>query len=186
MRKIIFVFVTVLLSILFLVYFLYYDQMVNQITNEQSLQIEEIKEVKVCEVEEDMEEKIQEPEIKPEPQINPNEYMIFEATAYDLSIQCCGKSYSDPARGITKSGYNLNNKSHSEAWVVSSNYFPLGTKLLLEFPQSHGKYTGVYYCRDTGNFAKNVLDVYVGDFGEHVSQEAINFGRVNVKVFVLE
>jgi len=110
----------------------------------------------------------------------------MEATAYDLSIQSCGKSYSNPTRGITRDGYNLNRKSHSETWVVSSNKFPLGTKLQLEFPESHNKYSGVYTVRDTGNFDMNVLDVYIGDSGEDVHQEAIEFGRVEVKVLVLE
>lgn len=115
-----------------------------------------------------------------------SDYIIMKSTAYDLSLQCCGKSYSNPSRGITRDGYNLNNKSHSEAWTVSSNKFPLGTKLKLEFPQSHSKWNGIYTVRDTGNFKDNVLDVYVGDFGEKVSQKAIEFGRVEVKVEIIK
>jgi len=112
-------------------------------------------------------------------------YIVMQVTAYDLSIQSCGKSYSNPSRGITRDGYNLTNKSHSEALTVSSNKFPMGTKLQLEFPESHEKYNGVYIVRDTGNFKENVLDVYVGDFGEKVGQETINFGRVDVRVLVI-
>lgn len=130
---------------------------------------------------------------KPEP-INPdiakeeenNNYIIMQATAYDLSVQCCGKSYSSPSRGITRDGFNLNNKSHSEAWTVSSNKFSLGTKLRLKFSESHKNYSGIYTVRDTGNFNENVLDVYIGDFGEHVYRDTINFGRVDVKVGVVE
>ena len=112
-------------------------------------------------------------------------YIAMKATGYDLSIQSCGKSYSNISRGITKNGYNLNNKSHSQAYTVSSNRFPMGTKLQLEFPESHKKYNGIYTVHDTGNFKDNILDVYLGDFGEKVYQDTVKFGRVDVKVLLL-
>jgi len=115
-----------------------------------------------------------------------NSYIEMQVTGYDLSVQCCGKSYSNSSRGITKNGYNLNNKSHSQAMTVSSNKFPMGTKLKLIFPESHEKYDGMYVVRDTGNFGNNILDVYLGDFGERVDQDTINFGRVDVKVEIIE
>lgn len=114
------------------------------------------------------------------------EYIMMKATAYDLSVQCCGKSYNHPSRGITRNGYNLNNKSHGEAWTVSSIKFPMGTKLRLEFPESHSEYSGIYIVRDTGNFNENTLDIYVGDFGEKVHKDTIEFSRVDVKVWVIE
>ncbi|MCE5220161.1 MAG: 3D domain-containing protein [Clostridium sp.] len=124
-------------------------------------------------------------QVKPQPKEPKNNYVIMQATAYDLSIRCCGKSYSNPSRGITRDGSNLNNKSYRQALTVASNKFPLGTKLKLEFPESHNKYNGVYTVRDTGSFDKNVLDVYVGDYGERVNQDTINFGRVDVKVYII-
>ena len=114
-----------------------------------------------------------------------NNYIKMQVTGYDLSVQCCGKTYSNPSRGITKNGYNLNNKSHSQAYTVSSNRFPMGTKLQLEFPESHKKYNGIYTVHDTGNFKDNILDVYLGDFGEKVHQDTVKFGRVDVKVLLL-
>lgn len=125
-------------------------------------------------------------EVESEPNQEDNNYIIMQATGYDLSIQCCGKSYNHPSRGITRNGYNLNNKSHDEAWTVSSTKFPMGTKLQLEFPESHKKYNGIYTVRDSGDFGKNILDIYIGDFGEKVHQDTINFGRVNVKVLILK
>jgi len=110
----------------------------------------------------------------------------MQVTGYDLSVQSCGKTYSNISRGITKNGYNLNNKSHNEAWTVSSNKFPMGTKLKLTFPKSHEKYNGIYTIRDTGNFGNNLLDVYLGDFGEKINQNTINFGRVDAKVLVIK
>jgi len=122
-------------------------------------------------------------EIKPDKEYN---YIKMQVTGYDLSVQSCGKTYSNISRGITKNGYNLNNKSHNEAWTVSSNKFPMGTKLKLTFPKSHEKYNGIYTIRDTGNFGNNLLDVYLGDFGEKVHQKTINFGRVDAKVIVIK
>ena len=110
----------------------------------------------------------------------------MKATAYDLSIQSCGKSYSSPSRGITRSGYNLNNKSRKEAMTVSSNRFTMGIKLYLKFPESHKKYNGIYTVHDTGNFKDNILDVYVGDFGEKINQDTIKFGKVDVKVCIVK
>jgi len=115
-----------------------------------------------------------------------NEYIEMQASAYDLSVQSCGKYYSNKYRGITKDGYNLNNKYHNQAWTVSSNRFAMGTKLKLEFPESYKKYDGIYIVHDTGNFSNNVLDVYIGDFGERVSREVIKFGRIDVKVFIIK
>jgi len=115
-----------------------------------------------------------------------NEYILMKATAYDLSVQSCGKSYFNPSRGITKDGYNLNNKSHNETWTVSSNRFTMGIKLYLKFPESHKKYNGIYTVHDTGNFKDNILDVYVGDFGEKINQNTIKFGKVDVKVCIVK
>lgn len=109
----------------------------------------------------------------------------MEATAYDLSIQCCGKPYGHPARGITASGYNLNNTTREQAMTIGSNDFPLGTKLELIFNEPHSQFNGIYTVRDTGNMKRGVIDVFVGDFGEQVSQEAINFDRQTVRVQIL-
>ena len=134
----------------------------------------------------DKQEEITYNEVESEPNQEDNNYIIMQATGYDLSIQCCGKSYNHPSRGITRNGYNLNNKSHDEAWTVSSIKFPMGTKLRLEFPESHSEYSGIYIVRDTGNFNENTLDIYVGDFGEKVHKDTIEFSRVDVKVWVIE
>ncbi len=168
------------LLVMILIVILGVNQVESRINTETKNKKIVAKEVKVC-------NNIVEEEVKTE-LINTNikkEYIMMKATGYDLSIRCCGKSYTNPSRGITKSGYNLNNKSHSEAWTVSSNKYPMGTKLKLEFPESHSKYSGVYTVRDTGNFKENVLDVYVGDFGEKVHKNTISFGRVDVKVSVV-
>ena len=106
----------------------------------------------------------------------------MEATAYDLSIQCCGKAYEHPSRGITANGYDLSNMTREEAMTVSSNDFPLGTRLELVFDEPYSQFNGIYTVRDTGNMKPGVLDVFVGDYGEEVSEEAVIFGRQTVRV----
>lgn len=134
---------------------------------------------------------VSQPDIKSEPldksitKEENNNYKMF-ATAYDLSVQSCSKSYSNPSRGVTRSGYNLTNKTHKQAYTIASNRFTMGTKLKLTFPSTHKQYDGIYTVRDSGNFRENTLDVYIGDFGEKVGKETIKFGRVDVQVEVIK
>jgi 3D (Asp-Asp-Asp) domain-containing protein len=124
--------------------------------------------------------------IVPEPrkEINVKQIRPMMATAYDLSINCCGKSYSHPSRGITSSGRNLSGLSREKAMAVSSAEFPLGTKLLIEFPVPYEHFNGIYTVEDTGNLRSDTVDLYMGDFGERVGQETRDFGvrHINVKV----
>lgn len=108
------------------------------------------------------------------------------ATAYDLSIHCCGKPYGHPGRGITADGTNISRLSRTEAMTVATNDLPLGTKVELTFEGNRAKYNGIYTVRDTGAMRSNVIDVYVGDFGELIGSETGEFGRHWVKVRVVE
>jgi 3D (Asp-Asp-Asp) domain-containing protein len=108
------------------------------------------------------------------------------ATAYDLSIRCCGKRIGNPSRGITKSGYNLNGKSRAEAMAISSNDLPMGTRVELTFNGERSQYNGIYIVRDTGNLMANVIDVYINDFGERTGRETIEFGKAEVEVKIIE
>ncbi len=110
--------------------------------------------------------------------------MEFEVTAYDLSIQCCGKPLGHPARGITRSGYNLTGMTRAEAMTIACNSLPMGARVRLIFTGSRAQYSGVYTVRDTGGMGPGVADLYMGDFGEEVSPETEAFGRVDVKVEV--
>lgn len=119
-------------------------------------------------------------------EVNVKQIRRMRATAYDLGINSCGKRYGHPARGIAASGANLNGLSREKAMIVSSVDFPLGTKLSVVFPESYEHYNGIYVVGDTGNLKSGTLDVFVGDFGEATSQEAINFGVRTVDVVVLK
>ena len=113
-----------------------------------------------------------------------------EVTAYDLSIQSCGKALNHPGRGITKSGFNLNGMSRKDAMTVAADpkVIPLGSKVKIEFlSDTYKEYEGVYNVRDVGGgVKKNKIDLYVGDYGEKVSKEAINFGRTKAVITILE
>lgn len=126
--------------------------------------------------------------VVPEPvkEINVKKIRPMMATAYDLSINSCGKSYGHPSRGITASGRNLSGLSREKAMTVSSVDFPLGTKLLIDFDSPYEHFDGVYTVEDTGCLLPETLDLYIGDFGEQVSQDALNFGRRPVEVQVLK
>jgi len=114
------------------------------------------------------------------------EVRTMRATAYDLSIQCCGKGLEHPGRGITASGKNLSGLSRKEAMTVSSMDYPFGTELLISFPEPYTHYDGVYAVQDTGGFKSGTIDIFVGDFGDKVSEEAIRFGVRTVQVQVLD
>lgn len=113
----------------------------------------------------------------------------FEITAYDLSLQSCGKSKSHPEYGITASGYSLKGKSIENVKVIAVDpkAIPLGSKVYIEFEDDfRKKYSGVYTARDTGGAIKgNKIDIFIEDCGDKtVSKEAMKFGRVKgVKVY---
>ncbi|MCT4620983.1 MAG: 3D domain-containing protein [Marinisporobacter sp.] len=115
----------------------------------------------------------------------------YTATAYDLSIASCGKAVGAKYRGFTRSGYNLNGKSWSDAMVVAvdSRKIPLGSKILVLFDEKdwRAKYNGIYLAADTGGGVKGkTVDIYLGDIGNKQMKEVRDFGRgYNVKVYLL-
>lgn len=121
-----------------------------------------------------------------EPPSRGGDVRTMRATAYDLSIQCCGKGLEHPGRGITAGGKNLSGLSRKEAMTVASIDYPLGTELLISFPEPYAHYDGVYAVQDTGGFRSGTIDIFIGDYGDAVSQEAISFGVRTVQVQVIE
>lgn len=128
----------------------------------------------------------EQPSLSEEQPSRGGEVRTMRATAYDLSIQCCGKGLEHPGRGITAGGKNLSGLSRKEAMTIASIDYPLGTELLISFPEPYTHYDGVYAVQDTGGFRSGTIDVFVGDYGDAVSQEAISFGVRTVQVQVKE
>ena len=112
--------------------------------------------------------------------------LVMEVTAFDLSIQCCGKPLGHPGRGITKGGYDLNGMSRAGAMTIACNSLPAGTRVRMEFDGGRAIYNGIYTVRDTGDMGPGVIDLFLGDGGELPSQETIDFGRCSMEVEILE
>lgn len=115
-----------------------------------------------------------------------NKYIIFEATAYDLSINSCGKDRDDKYFGITANGTNLVGKTRKEAMAVAVDpeVIPLGSRLMITFDEPYKHFTGVYTAVDTGSAIKGaIVDVFMGDFYNVSTHQSVwDFGRQKVKV----
>lgn len=119
-------------------------------------------------------------------------YIIDDAcaTAYDLSVQSCGKTMDDEWYGITASGNDISNMSREEAMciAVDRNIIPLGTKVYVEFKdEAYAKYNGVYTAMDTGSAIKgNKIDIFMGDFQSHEpNNQTIEFGVTDCTLTIL-
>lgn len=115
----------------------------------------------------------------------------YKVTAYDLSIESCGKPLRSKYYGLTRGGTSLKNKTRLQAMscAVDPKYIPLGTKLLIIFKNpTYKKYDGVYTAIDTGSGVRGKhIDIFVGDFqSAKTSKEADNFGVTYANVSVIE
>lgn len=109
-------------------------------------------------------------------------------TAYDLSINSCGRSQGNPSRGKTTTGFNLSGMDWQDARTVAvdPNIIPLNSKLLIIFEDAkYKKYNGLYTARDTGGAIKgNKIDFYLGD---SVGESFMNdFGVVKAKIYIVK
>lgn len=102
--------------------------------------------------------------------------MTMSATAYDLSFASCGKRPGDRGYGITASG----TKARPGAVAVDPKVIPLGTKLYIESLDGTKDY-GFATAEDTGGAIKGKkIDLFF-----HSAKDVRNFGRRNVKVYIL-
>ena len=115
---------------------------------------------------------------------------LFTATAYDLSVQSCGKKESHPAYGITANGTSL--KGHTlesaRAIAVDPKVIKLGSKVHIEFLDDEYKYlNGIFLAVDTGSAIKGKkIDLFFGDTGDSkTSQDLWDFGKRKIKVTVI-
>lgn len=115
----------------------------------------------------------------------------MSATAYDLSVQSCGKYPDDNGYGITRSGFDLSGMTGPEARciAVDPEVIPLGSVVYVEFSDFwYKRYDGVYTAYDTGSGIKgNKIDIFMGDFEQiEPHQMTLDFGVADCKVTVLE
>ena len=120
----------------------------------------------------------------------PENTQTFTATAYDLSVQSCGKPIGHPQYGITKSGVNIAGKTREQAMsiAVDPNVIPLGSQVKITFPEPYTHFNGVYTANDTGGGIKGKkIDIFMGDFESNNADQSVwDFGVREVKVQVLK
>ncbi len=105
------------------------------------------------------------------------EHRIMEITAYDLSVESCGKAPNHPLYGITASG------KHVEEWntIAAGPELAFGTKVYIPYFKDKPN-GGIFTVHDRGSAIKNgCIDVYIVD-----SEECWRFGRQKLEVWVLE
>ena len=103
--------------------------------------------------------------------------ITMNASAYDLSYQSTGKRPGDRGYGITASG----TKARPGVVAVDPKVIPLGTKLYIESLDGRADY-GNAIAEDTGGAIKgNRIDLFFNS-----RSAALNFGRRNVKVHILD
>jgi 3D (Asp-Asp-Asp) domain-containing protein len=102
---------------------------------------------------------------------------VMEVTAYDLSVESCGKLPNHPEYGITASGEPV------REWysVAAGPELPFGTKIFIpyfaEMPNN-----GMFTVQDRGSAVKNgCIDVYMED-----NAACWEFGRRELEVWVME
>jgi 3D (Asp-Asp-Asp) domain-containing protein len=111
----------------------------------------------------------------------------MKATAYDLSVASCGKRPGEPGYGITCSGTKA---KVGRTVAVDPEVVPLGSRLLITFPEEYGHLNGIYIAEDTGRLIKgNTIDIFFGEDrrdSTEVYDKAMKFGVRYVNVAILE
>lgn len=114
----------------------------------------------------------------------PSEYVSVveaSATAYCLCKKCCGKSPDHPYYGYTHSGIKIEQGSGIKVIAVDPKVIPLKSKVYVEGLNGAWDY-GHAIAADTGSAIKELkIDLYMD-----THEEALEWGRRRVKVYVLE
>jgi 3D (Asp-Asp-Asp) domain-containing protein len=102
---------------------------------------------------------------------------IMSITAYDLSVESCGKLPNHPEYGITASGERV------REWftVAAGPELKFGTQIYIPyFADKPNK--GIFTVQDRGSAVKDgCIDVYIAD-----NAECWRFGRQRLEVWVME
>ena len=120
----------------------------------------------------------------------PENSQTFIATAYDLSVQSCGKPIGHPQYGITSNGTNLAGKTREQAMTIAvdPNVIPLGSQVKITFPEPYTHFNGIYTANDTGGAIKGKkIDIFMGDFNNNKTHQSVwDFGVREVEVQILK
>lgn len=102
---------------------------------------------------------------------------ILKVTAYDLSVESCGKKPSHPEYGITASGYEV------QDWytVAAGPSVPFGTKLYIPYFKDYPN-KGIFVVQDRGSgILDGCLDIFIRS-----NKEAKKFGVKYLEVYTME
>lgn len=123
---------------------------------------------------------------------NERNYERYDITAFDLSVDSCGKRTTHPDYGITATGFDLTGKSllNGNRYIaVDPDLIPYNSMVKIIFiDKAYEKYNGVYQAVDTGSAIKryNRIDIFIGDFQQNKeSQEVLDFGITEALVRIL-
>ncbi len=111
-------------------------------------------------------------------------------TAYDLSVQSCGKDMDNPGYGVTASGVCLAGHTwdSARAIAVDPDMIPLGSQVMIIFEDEYAsQYNGVYTAVDTGGDIDGTrIDLFMGDFQSYEpADEALQFGVRSATIYLI-
>jgi Uncharacterized protein conserved in bacteria len=116
-----------------------------------------------------------------------NKVKRMRATAYDLSVESCGKLPGEPGYGITCSGTRA---TVGRTVAVDPDIIPLGSKLYIRFPDKYKSMNGIYYAEDTGRLIKGYkVDIFFGEDKKDsslINKKAMEFGVQNVDIQIID
>ena len=133
---------------------------------------------------------LEQPEPTPSRGENSRDILQCKATAYDLSVQSCGKLPSHKEYGITYSGRSIAGKTRLQAACVAVDpkVIPLGSLLYISFDDyNYKQYNGIYQALDIGGGVKGKhVDIFLGDFNSTKEHKKVtNFGVTKCRVLII-
>ncbi len=111
----------------------------------------------------------------------------MKATAYDLSVESCGKKPEHPQYGITSSGTKA---TVGRTIAVDPEVIPLGSRVYISFPSEYSSLDGIYIAEDTGRLIKgDKIDIFFGEDKQgsrKIYKSAMEFGVRYVDVRTMD